>query len=73
MFGALKLIPHFYIADIINVIFGVNEGLNLPNIEVLLLGINNLLGKYLEGLSPDGLGLCTPPQYLRGIVSGPKG
>ena len=73
MLGALKLIPHFYIADIINVIFGVNEGLNLPNIEVLLLGINYLLGKYLEGLSPDGLGLCAPPQNLRGIVSSPKG
>lgn len=44
MFGALKLIPHFYIADIVNVSFGVNEGLYLPYIEVFLLGINDLLG-----------------------------
>jgi hypothetical protein len=73
MFGALKLIPHFYIADIVNVSFGVNEGLYLPYIEVFLLGINDLLGKYLEGLSPDGLRLSTPAQNLRGIVSCPKG
>jgi hypothetical protein len=73
MLGALVLVPHLYIADIVNVIFGVDEGLNLPHIEVLLLGIDNLLGKYLEGLSPYGLGLCTPAQNLRGIVSGPKG
>ena len=73
MLGALVLIPHFYIAYIVNVIFLMNEGLNLPNIKVLLLGINNLLGKHLEGLSPDGLGLRTPSQNLRGIVSSPKG
>ena len=73
MFGALKLIPHFNIADIVNISFGVNEGLYLPYIEVLLLGINNLLGQYLEGLSPDGLRLSTPTQNLRGIVSCPKG
>ena len=73
MFGALKLIPHFYVTNIVNVIFGMNVGLNLPNIEVLLLGINNLLGKYLEGLSPDRLRLSAPSQNLRGIVSSPKG
>jgi len=73
MFGALVLVPHFNIADIVNVIFGVDEGLNLPHIEVLLLGINDLLGKYLEGLRPDGLGLCTPAQNLRGVVPGSKG
>ena len=64
MLGALVLVPHFYIADIVNVIFRVDEGLNFPHIEVLLLGINNLLGKYLEGLSPYGLGLGTPAQNL---------
>ena len=73
MLGALKLIPHFYIAYIVNVSFRVNEGLYLPYIEVLLLGINNLLGQYLEGLSPDGLRLSTPAQNLGGIVSCPKG
>ena len=73
MFGALKLIPHFYITDIVNISFGVNEGLNLPYIEVLFLGIYDLLGQYLEGLSPDGLRLSTPAQNLGGIVSCPKG